>query len=72
MGNGTAERLERKEAFMNPVFVFLVLIAAFLIWVVLSTLFKATGKFIDNVAMNVKKNIEDNEIKEEEKNDRES
>lgn len=57
---------------MNPVFVFLVLIAAFLIWVVLSTLFKATGKFIDNVAMNVKKNIEDNEIKEEEKNDRES
>jgi F0F1-type ATP synthase membrane subunit b/b' len=58
---------------MNPVFVFLVLIAAFLLWVVLSTLFKATGKFIDNVATNVKGNIEDNEIKEEkENNDKES
>lgn len=58
---------------MNPVFIFLVLIAAFLLWAICSYIFYPIGKFITNRAKKVKDCMdkEDEQIKENEQKEEE-
>ena len=61
---------------MNPVLIMLILIGAFLLWLIISFLFFPLGKGITKIADSVEKNInkddlkeKDEELKEENKNE---
>lgn len=48
---------------MNPVFVFLVILVAFMVWVMLSGFYKYIGAFFDEIAGNVKSEMTDYPVK---------
>lgn len=61
---------------MNPVLIMLILIGAFLLWLIISFLFFPLGKGITKIVDSVEKNInkddlkeKDEELKEENKNE---
>ena len=51
---------------MNPVFVFLVILAAILVWMTLSGAFKYIGILFDEIFKNIKTEMSDPDIVEEE------
>ena len=51
---------------MNPVFVFLVILAAILVWMTLSGAFKYIGILFDEIFKNIKTEMSDPDVVEEE------
>ena len=54
---------------MNPVFVFLVILAAILVWMTLSGAFKYIGILFDEIFKNIKTEMSDPDVVEEELNE---
>ena len=56
---------------MNPVFVFLVLLGAFLVWLTFSFLYQPIGRFFGRLIKDAKEAMEDEPIKDNNKENKE-
>ena len=56
---------------MNPIFVFLVILAAFLVWLTFSFLYQPIGRFFGRLVDDAKEAMEDELIKDNNKENKE-